>query len=42
MKEHGGQNRRENTGIIQIEKRREYDSRSGGDLYPAASQSVAR
>ena len=41
VKEHGGQNRGENAGIVQIKEQGEDNGRSGGDLYPAAAQIAA-
>ena len=44
MKEHSGQNRGENAGIVQIKEQGEDNGRggsSGGDLYPAAAQIAA-
>ena len=41
VKEHGGQNRGENAGIIQIEEEREKNGSPSGNLYPAAAQIAA-
>ena len=41
MKEHSGQNRGENAGIVQIKEQGEDNGSSGGDLYPAADQIAA-
>ena len=41
VKEHGGQNRGEKDGILQIKQQGEDNGSSGGDLYPAAAQIAA-
>lgn len=41
VKEHSGQNRGENAGIVQIKEQGEDNGGSGGDLYPAAAQIAA-
>ena len=41
MKEHSGQNRGENAGIVQIKEQGEDNGSSGGDLYPAAAHIAA-
>lgn len=41
VKEHGGQNRGENAGIVQIKEQGEDNGSSGADLYPAAGQIAA-
>lgn len=41
VKEHGGQNRGENAGIVQIKDQGEDNGSSGGDFYPAAAQIAA-
>ena len=41
MKEHSGQNRGENAGIVQIKEQGEDTGSSGVDLYPAAAQIAA-
>ena len=41
VKEHSGQNRGENAGIVQIKEQWEDNGSSGGDLYPTAAQIAA-
>lgn len=41
VKEHSGQNRGENAGIVQIKEQGEDNGSSSGDLYPAAAQIAA-